>query len=96
MVGGGGGEGGRGHSPPPPPMIFFLFFFFLLFFFYILFCLLTFVIISIFVSPERMFVETHSDPNSVCPCVLSSVRPSVKVSVNLFQIAPVRTGSLQL
>ena len=46
----------------------------------------------IFVSPERMFVETHSDPNSVCP----SVRPSVKVSVNLFQIAPVRTGSLQL
>ena len=24
------------------------------------------------------------------------VRPSVKVSVNLFQIAPVRTGSLQL
>ena len=108
-----------------------------------------------FVSPERMFVETHSDPNSVCPCVRSSVRPlkfrltffklllfehvrvnytqtwvigalwepshydalgghmtrskviwgqivrssvrlSVKVSVNLFQIAPVQTGSLQL
>ena len=24
---------------------------------------------SVFVSPERMFVETHSDPNSVCPCV---------------------------
>ena len=23
----------------------------------------------IFVSPERMFVETHSDPNSVCPFV---------------------------
>ena len=47
---------------------------------------------SFIVSPERMFVETHtctcSDPNSVCP--------SVKVSVNLIQIAPVRTGSLQL
>ena len=28
--------------------------------------------------------------------VCSSVRPSVKVSVNLFQIAPVRTGSLKL
>ena len=23
----------------------------------------------LFVSPERMFVETHSDPNSVCPFV---------------------------
>ena len=33
-----------------------------------------------------------SDPNSV----YMSVRPSVKVStVNLFQIAPVRTGSYQ-
>ena len=60
--------------------------------------------VPIVVSPERMFVETHSDPNSVCPCVRpsvrpsvrSSVRPSVKVLVNLFQIAPVRTGSLQL
>ena len=106
---------------------------------------------KVFVSPERMFVETHSDPNSVCPCVRplkfrltffklllfeqvrfnynqtwiigalwepshydalgghmtrskviwgqiirSSVRPSVKVSVNLFQIAPVQTGLLQL
>ena len=28
--------------------------------------------------------------------VRPSVHPSVKVSVNLFQIAPVRTGSLQL
>ena len=28
--------------------------------------------------------------------VIVTVRPSVKVSVNLFQIAPVRTGSLQL
>ena len=27
------------------------------------------------VSPERMFVETHSDPNSVyCPCVRPCVR----------------------
>ena len=50
----------------------------------------------VFVSPERMFVETHSDPNSVCPFVRASVRPSVKVSVNLFQIAPDRTGLLQL
>ena len=54
------------------------------------------LILFVFVSPERMFVGTHSDPNSVCPYVRSSVRPSVKVSVNLFQIAPVRTGSLQL
>ena len=97
----------------------------------------------VFVSPERMFVETHSDPNSACPCVrplkfwltffklllFEQVRFnynqtwiigalgklhimmhlevtwqgqrsfSVKllvISVNLFQIAPVRTGSLQL
>ena len=28
----------------------------------------------VFVSPERMFVETHSDPNSV----YMSVRPSVR------------------
>ena len=100
------------------------------------------------VSPERMFVETHSDPNSVCPFVRASVRPLkfrltffklllfeqvcfnynqtwiigalwepshydalgghmtrskviwgqivIVISVNLFQIAPVRTGSLQL
>ena len=95
-------------------------------------------------SPERMFVETHSDPNSVCPSVrplkfrltffklflFEQVRfnynqtwiigalwePShydalgghmtrskviwgqivIDISVNLFQIAPVRTGSLQL
>ena len=111
---------------------------------------------AIFVSPERMFVETHSDPNSVCPFVRASVRPCVRasvrplkfrltffklllfkqvrfnynqtwiigalwepshydalgghmtrskviwgqivivISVNLFQIAPVRTGSLEL
>ena len=102
----------------------------------------------VFVSPERMFVETHSDPNSVCPFVRASVRPLkfwltffklllfeqvrfnynqswyigalwepshydalrghmtrskviggqivIVISVNLFQIAPVRTGSLQL
>ena len=31
--------------------------------------------VLVFVSPERMFVETHSDPNSVCPCVRASVRP---------------------
>ena len=24
---------------------------------------------AVFVSLERMFVETHSDPNSGCPCV---------------------------
>ena len=33
---------------------------------------------------------------NVRACVRPFVRPSVKVSVNLFQIAPVRTGSLQL
>ena len=33
-------------------------------------------------SPERMFVETHSDPNSVCPCV----RPSVKVRLTFFKL----------
>ena len=100
-------------------------------------------ILTAFVSPERMFVGTHSDPNSVCPSVLplkfwltffklllfEQVRfnynqtwiigalwePShydtlgghmtwskviwgqivIVISVNL-QIAPVRTGSLQL
>ena len=41
---------------------------------------------------ECSWRHTWSDPNSVCECV----RPSVKVLVNLFQIAPVRTGSLQL
>ena len=32
----------------------------------------------VFVSPERMFVETHSDPNYVCPFVRASVRTSVR------------------
>ena len=40
----------------------------------------------VFVSPERMFVETHSDPNCVCPSVRPCVRLSVKVSVNLFKL----------
>ena len=104
---------------------------------------------KLFVSPELfVFVETHSDPNSVCPSVRPSVRPLkfrltffklllfeqvcfnynqtwiigalwepshydalgghmtrskviwgqivIVISVNLFQIAPVRTGSRQL
>ena len=27
----------------------------------------------IFLSPELMFVKTHSDPNSVCPCIRSYI-----------------------
>ena len=38
-----------------------------------------------FVSPERMFVETHSDPNSVCPCVRPSVCP-LKFQLTFFKL----------
>ena len=39
----------------------------------------------IFVSPERMFVGTHSDSNSVCPCVRPSVRP-LKFRLTFFKL----------
>ena len=41
-------------------------------------------------SPERMFMGTHSDPDSVL------VRVSVQVSGNLFYIAPIRKVLFQL
>ena len=53
-------------------------------------------VFMIFVLPERMFMETHTNPNSVCPWEHLAVRPSVKVSVNIFQLAPAGTVHLQL
>ena len=44
----------------------------------------------VFVSPERMFVETHSD-------FCMSVRPSIiSFGIDLFQIAPVWSGSASI